>query len=56
MGGIRPLPAAGFQQPLGLGQRQQGLQEKRLRLPGHQAGPQLAQDGMIEARISTLQP
>jgi len=50
------LPAAGFQQPLRTGHRQEGIEEQGLDLPGDQPGAELAQDGMVEAGIGEFQP
>ena len=52
MGGVRPLPAVGFQQPLRTGHCQKGLEEQGLDFSGNQPSTELAQDGMVEARIS----
>ena len=49
------MTAAGFEQPLRPRQRQQGIEEELLRLPGDEPGAELAQDGMVEARIGQFQ-
>ena len=53
---IRPLPAPAFQERVFLSDRQQGIEQQRLRLPRDQAGTKLAQDGMVEARVGEFSP
>jgi hypothetical protein len=55
MGGVRPLAAAGFEQPLRPSERQQGIKEEVLCRPSDQSGAELTQNGMVEARIGQFE-
>src|SRR5262249_2997318 len=56
MCGVRALTAADFEEPLRPCEGQHGIEEELFRLPSDKPGAELAQDSMVEAWVSEVQP